>query len=314
MNENKKELKIHFLNTIWSDAIILESNNHFAFVDTGSKHYYPMVTEHLERFNIKKIDFILLTHFHSDHYGNMQKIIEDYEVSKIYLKHYYGLEASTGSGSASDNAYILGEMEKYQSIISAAKANNTEIIFLDKLNTYDSSIDFNGIELELYDLENRLAKLYYNPSSEFFLESRFSQNFNSLGVFIRVNNKNIFLGADVTDSKTDIVELKGLSKIMVQHFYDKHQLDHIDLYKSCHHGGGGTNTLELCKLLKAEYAVITNTDRWLDTWDTYDNLRNGNPHVKILKTDRQRYIFDIKDEITYETIIDDSIFIKLNLD
>ena len=38
------------------------------------------------------------------------------------------------------------------------------------------------------------------------------------------------------------------------------------------------------------------------------------PNVKILKTDRQRYIFDIKDEITYETIIDDSIFIKLNLD
>ncbi len=313
MNKDIKNLKIHFLNTIWSDAIILESNNHFAFIDTGSKHYYPMITEHLEKFNIKKLDFILLTHFHSDHYGNMQKIIEDYEVEKIYLKHYYGLEASTGSGSASDNDYILGEMEKYQGILSAAIANNTEIIFLDEIGTYDTTIDFQGIELELYDIENRLAKIFYNPNSEFFLQSRFSQNFNSLGVFIHLNGKNIFLGADATCSVTDVVELKGLSKIMVQKFYQKHNVDYIDLYKSCHHGGAGTNTLELCNLLKPEYVVITNTDRWLDTWNTYDNLRSSNKDVKILKTDRARYIFDIKDEITYETILDDSIFIKLNL-
>jgi hypothetical protein len=37
------KLKIHFLNTIWSDAIILENNNHFAFIDTGSKFYFPMI-------------------------------------------------------------------------------------------------------------------------------------------------------------------------------------------------------------------------------------------------------------------------------
>ena len=49
---NNKELKIHFLNTIWSDAIILESNNHFAFVDTGSKFYYPMIKDHLTKYNI----------------------------------------------------------------------------------------------------------------------------------------------------------------------------------------------------------------------------------------------------------------------
>lgn len=308
-----KELKIHFLNTIWSDAIILESNNHFAFVDTGSKHYYPMIQEHLERFNIKKLDFILLTHFHSDHYGNMQKIIEDYDVDKIYLKHYYGLEASTGSGSASTDEYIAEELDKYNGIISSAKAKKVEIIYIDDFPGYEASIFFQDIELELYDIKNRLFNIYHNPDSEFYMQRRFSQNFNSLGVFIRINSKNIFLGADVTDSKTDIVELKGLSRIMVQHFYDKHHLDHIDLYKSCHHGGAGTNTLELCNLLKAEYVVITNTDKWLDTWDTYDNLRNANKDVKILKTDRQRYIFDIKDEITYDTIIDDSLFIKLNL-
>ena len=64
-----KELKIHFLNTIWSDAIILENNNHFAFIDTASDFYYPMIKNHLKQHNIIDIDFILLTHFHGDHFG-----------------------------------------------------------------------------------------------------------------------------------------------------------------------------------------------------------------------------------------------------
>ena len=65
--DNMENLKIHFLNTIWSDAIILENNEHYAFIDTGSKFYFPMIEKHLTDFNINKIDFILLTHFHSDH-------------------------------------------------------------------------------------------------------------------------------------------------------------------------------------------------------------------------------------------------------
>ena len=80
------KLKIHFLNTIWSDAIISEKNNHFAFVDTGSKFYYPMIENYLYEHNITKIDFIILTHFHNDHYGNIENIIYNFQVDKLYLK------------------------------------------------------------------------------------------------------------------------------------------------------------------------------------------------------------------------------------
>ena len=72
------ELKIHFLNTIWSDAIILEKNKNYAFVDTGSKFYYPMIQDYLNSNEIKEIEFILLTHFHNDHYGNVENIIKNY--------------------------------------------------------------------------------------------------------------------------------------------------------------------------------------------------------------------------------------------
>ena len=307
-----KKLKIHFLNTIWSDAILLESDNHFAMVDTGSNFYYPMIKEYLDNLHIKKLDFIILTHFHSDHYGNLEKIISEYQVDSLYLKHYYGIEGSTGSGTKSDEEYVEGEILKYQAILLACQ--NTKINYLDELDSNETIIYLNNIPLELYDIKNRLFELYTNPDSEFYGQRRFSENFNSIGIFININNNYIFLGGDVTCSKTDILALKGLSLEMINQIYQKHQIDHIDIYKTCHHGGGGTNTPELCQLIKAKYAIITNTNRWLDNYDTFDNLKNAKSDVEILQTDYYQYIFEIDTTINYQKIYKESLFITLKKD
>ena len=93
------------------------------------------------------------------------------------------------------------------------------------------------------------------------------------------------------NSSTNIIkEVKDLSYKMLENIYNKHQINHIDIYKSCHHGGTGTNPEKLCDLLKCKYAVITNTARWLDTYDTFKFLRAANPDVEILVTDYQKYV------------------------
>lgn len=306
-----KELKIHFLNTIWSDAIILENNNHYGFIDTASGFYYPMIEKHLNDLNIKELDFIILTHFHVDHYGNMKKIINDYNVKKVYLKHYYGLDGTTSSGYDSNEEYIENEFKNYYEILEACKNNNTEIIFIDDLNLDILNIDFHGINLELYDINNTLYKLFSDVNGLYYNQKRFNENFNSIAVFIKVNNYNIFLGGDMTCSKTDIIELQNISLKIINKIYNNHNINHIDIYKSCHHGGSGTNTKELCDLMKAKYAIITNTARWLDTYNTYDNLKNANSDVNILPTDFQKYIFTINDNITYDIIKEESLFITL---
>lgn len=308
------KLKIHFLNTIWSDAIILENNKKFAFVDTGSNFYYPMVEAHLRSRSIQKIEFIILTHFHNDHYGNVASIIRNFKVKKLYLKRYYGLDGTTSSGYSSNEEYIKNEFNNYNDILLAALEKDTEVVFIDEIGTNNITINFEGITLDLYDVNNRLYELYNNKESEYYQKKQFNENFNCLGVFIKVNDFNIFLGADVTCSKTDIVELKELSIKMIDTIYNKYGINHIDLYKSCHHGGGGTNTLKLCELLKAKYVVITNTNRWLDNYDTFDNLKKSNSEVVILQTDYYKYIFTISDKITYEAISEESLFITLNKD
>lgn len=307
-------MKIHFLNTIWSDAIILENNHHYSFIDTGSSFYYPMIEKHLNDYNIKELDFIVITHFHNDHYGNAAKIIANYNVGKLYLKRYYGLDGTTSSGYSSNEEYILNEFKKYHEILEACKNNNTEVIFIDELNLDVLELDFHGVVLELYDIKNRLYELYSDVNSAFYMQKKFNENFNSIGIFIKEKGFNIFLGADLTCSTTDIVELKDLAYKMVKHIYQKHQIDYIDIYKSCHHGGTGTNPLKLCELLKAKYTVITNTNRWLDAYDTRKFLTTVNPDVEILQTDYFKYIFNIENTISYERIEEVSLFITLNKD
>ncbi|MBQ8293733.1 MAG: MBL fold metallo-hydrolase [Bacilli bacterium] len=307
-------MKIHFLNTIWSDAIILENNHHFAFIDTGSAFYYPMVDRYLKDLKVEKLDFILITHFHNDHYGNTKQIIDNYQIDKLYLKHYYGLDGTTSSGSTSNDEYTNSEMSKYLAILDAANNHNTDTIFLDDFNLDYLTINLDNLELEIYEIRHHLSEMYNDPKGEFYHQKKFNQNFNSACVFFKINNFNVFLGADLTCSKTDIVELKGIAIKTIEKIYQKHDINHIDIYKSCHHGGSGTNPKELCDLLKAKHVIITNTARWLDTYTTCDDLRLANKEVNILTTDHQKYVFDISDKITYQTIKEESLFLTLKKD
>lgn len=307
-----ENFKIHFLNTIWSDAIILECDNHFALIDTGSTFYYPMIKKHLEDHFVNKLDFIIITHFHSDHYGCCKDIINEFEVDTLYLKRYYGLDGTTSSGFQSNEEYIENEFKNYYAILDSCANNNTNVVFIDEIGNDNIQIAFQNITLDLFDVLNRLNNLYTDKEGAFYQQKRFNENFNSLGIFIKVNDYNIFLGADITCSNTEIEEVRELSIKMINKIYKKHNIDKIHIYKSCHHGGGGTNTLPLCKLINADFVFITNTARWLDNWPTFNYLKEANPSVSIYTTDFQKYIVSIEDEIEIEKIVEDSLFITLN--
>ena len=306
-----RDFQIHFFNTIWSDAILLEKDQHFAMIDTASQFYYPDLKWFLRKKKVQHLDFIILTHFHSDHYGNLAQIIADYQVDKLYLKHYYGIDGQNSSGGEANDDIWRKELAAFASIINKAQEKETEIIFLDDLNKGDTTIHFNGVILELVDLKNRLYDTYNNKESEYYQSKRFSENFNSLAIFINHLNHPIFLGADMTDSTTDISGFGKISEQEVAKFYKKHGLNKIELYKSCHHGGSGTNPFSLLALLKMDYLVITNTDRWLKNYSTIDDAKKVNPKVKILKCDYHLYSFKITDKITYKKLRRKSLFLKL---
>ena len=311
-----KNFKIHFLNTVWSDAILLESNSHFALVDTASKFYYPMIEEYLEKHNIKKLDFILLTHFHSDHYGNLINIVNDYNINKVYMKHYSAKEGDTGGGFPTNEEYTNHEMGVFNDIISTCKNKNVDIVFLDNEEYYNNEpfiLKFEDVDLELYNLENNLEYIFNDSSSPYYQKHIFSENSNSIVAYINCNGHKLFLGSDLTESQSDEKKVNLLNEVILNNIYSRHNINQIDVFKSCHHGGSGANRQGIANMLKAKYVVITNTDKWLDNWSTRDNFKNAYDDVCILQTDYYKYVFDFsKENISYEKINSESLFITLN--
>lgn len=279
--------KIHFFNTIWSDCILLEKDKHFALIDTASGFYYEALKEFLDSHNVKRIDFILLTHFHSDHFGNIKNVISDFKVKKMYFREYCNCEAYNGDISASE--YCAKEKAKCDDIINFAK-EKLELIYIDE---NIKEIDFNGQILDIIGSKKIIKDAYFNPSSPIFNQRIFSENDNSVGIFIKNKYHTAYLSGDITDSNNNYEEASHLSSKGLKEIYDKYGINKTEIYKSAHHGGPGNNNVELLKLINCDYCIITNTDKWLDNWSTLDRIKEANPNTLVLKTDLFLHTFDL---------------------
>ena len=233
--------KIHFLNTANSDCILIESNGHFALVDSGEGNENPRKDEGYKGYRdevidyLKKVasdengqvhlDFILATHMHYDHAGNFTYIINDSNITigKAFIKEY-----DTGSVSAMDKKN-WGNGEMYENIIQALEQHNIPIVHEIPDESFafgDFTIQFfNGITPEEIVVEN--------------------ENANSIGVKVTKGSNTAFLGADFT-ADTGIED------------YYAEKIGDVDLLKIGHHGYYGSSSKDFLEVLKPEIAIVTN--------------------------------------------------------
>lgn len=277
-------MKIHFLKTVWSDMIILEDNHHFAIVDTGMEDQYEELASYLDSVGAETIDFILLTHFHRDHYGNICNLVKNYDVKKVYFKEYGGHDRTTAWGSEADEDYRQSEVEKWH-LIRDCIAENSSLEMVESV----SSIAFEGTTLHLYANENAIQKMWEDVSHpETYHQNVFSENQNSLAVFFEVNGKTVFLGGDMMDCASSH-PLSDYATLRVAKQIGKE----IYLYKAPHHGTKDTSCNKTLEIFKPQVAVITNGKEWLDSYSTVDELKSANPNVEILLTELNDVIVEL---------------------
>lgn len=233
--------RIHFLNTGNSDCILLESNGHFALIDSGEGDENPRKTTDYEGYKdevisyIKKVarnkdgkihlDFILGTHNHYDHIGNFYEIINDDEIKieRAYFKKY-NTEISTKVEQEDwDN------LATYEAIINAIHEKNITLIE----DLPDWKFEFGDFGIQFI---NTVTPEELNGNGE---------NANSVGVIVTKGDKKAFLAADFTKSS-------GLEQLYADSIGD------VDLLKLGHHGYYGSSSQSFLKTLKPEIAICTN--------------------------------------------------------
>ena len=67
------------------DFLLLQQDGKTMVVDSGDSSQKKSVKQALERYGVKKIDILILTHPHSDHIGNATYLIENYPIDTVYL-------------------------------------------------------------------------------------------------------------------------------------------------------------------------------------------------------------------------------------
>ncbi len=131
-------LKVEFIDVGQGDSsLIITPDGKSMLIDSGEYYAYDAVKSALNAHKITKIDALVATHPHSDHIGCMANIIEDYEISTIYMPN----AASTSKSFET----LLNIIEKKKLNVIEAKAG-TEIELGDQveaqiLSPIDESYD-----------------------------------------------------------------------------------------------------------------------------------------------------------------------------
>ena len=201
--------RIHFINTKGSpgtDAILLESNGHYALIDMGEDYDFPdgsnplyplrvgtitsnfyaiedRLLRHLDQVGVKKLDFMLGTHVHSDHIGGADEVLNKYKVDKFYLKKYSDDRIASQWG-------LWDNLFNYNNALNAAKKHGVNVV--QDISDNDSHFKLGDMDIQLYNYKNE-----YGPDGK--LKKVYDDNPNSIVAVVTVNGKKIYLGGDLDE-------------------------------------------------------------------------------------------------------------------
>lgn len=75
---------VHYIDVGQGDSILIQVNNKNLLIDSGPKDANEDLLTYLASIGLSKLDYIVATHPHEDHIGNMYSVINKYDVGKFY--------------------------------------------------------------------------------------------------------------------------------------------------------------------------------------------------------------------------------------
>ncbi len=83
-NVDPNKMLIHYIDVGQGDCILIQVNNKNLLIDSGPKSDRRKLFNYLSELNLEKLDYVVATHPHEDHIGNMADIIKTYSITTFY--------------------------------------------------------------------------------------------------------------------------------------------------------------------------------------------------------------------------------------
>ncbi len=79
------DTQVHFIDVGQGDCTLVISDGQTMLIDCGDRDDKDAVINYLQNLGIKKLDYIVVTHPHADHIGEMSQIVDTFEVGKFIM-------------------------------------------------------------------------------------------------------------------------------------------------------------------------------------------------------------------------------------
>lgn len=153
------EMLVHYLDVGQGDSIFIQlPNGENMLIDTGEAEYKEKVENYIRSFGAEDIDYMVLTHPHSDHMGGAWHIIKSFEIEKIFMPD------KASNSSFFEKALDAIEEKGYSPIVAEAGVSI--------LSEKDLDIQIISPASEYYESTNNysaVVKLTYKNNSFLFM-------------------------------------------------------------------------------------------------------------------------------------------------
>ncbi len=254
-----KDLKVHFVDVGQGDCILIElPDGKNVIIDSGKgssagkPESYQNLKDYIENnTSIDTFDYAIATHADSDHIGNFDDILKDYDVKFMYRPYVY----YSGTTYQFSNDFNKGASPYKQS-----SKTYGDFLNLVKNETYYENNSLKKLEWEFFTHDSDFAgKISYNDKIYEYYFDFLTPRFNSLDDidYKDANDyspiiKFSYCGVDILF--TGDAE-KEAEEDFVYHYRNSKDVD-VDILKVGHHGSSTSTTTQLLELVKPEYSVI----------------------------------------------------------
>lgn len=83
-----ERMEVHFIDVGQGDAVLIMCDGHAMLIDAGDYSKGTAIQNYLQKQNVKKLDYLILTHPDSDHIGGAPVIITKFEIDKVFVSNY----------------------------------------------------------------------------------------------------------------------------------------------------------------------------------------------------------------------------------
>lgn len=81
----RSDLEVHFIDVGQGDCTLIMSEGEVMVIDSGDRDSSDRVVDHLQEQGVSRINYLIATHPHADHIGEMAEIVNGFEVENIIM-------------------------------------------------------------------------------------------------------------------------------------------------------------------------------------------------------------------------------------